>query len=95
LNNPNGQTEEPRGMNLLTKFQSDPTVDETEAAIRKFPSSKETLKTLLQCEMNFSLLKQLLRDPNGPIEVTQIMNLMTKFQSDPTVNKGLVVAGSF
>jgi len=39
-------------MNLLTKIQPDPTVDETAAAIRKFPSSKEILKTLLQCEMN-------------------------------------------
>jgi len=67
LNNPNSQTEEPRGMNLLTKFQPDPTVDKTEAAIRKFPSSKEMLKMLLQCEMNLSLLKQLLQDPNGQI----------------------------
>jgi len=33
MNNPNGQTEEPQGMNLLTKFQPDPTVDETAAAI--------------------------------------------------------------
>ena len=44
LNNLNGQTEEPRGINLLTKFQPDPTVDETAAAIWKFPFSKETLK---------------------------------------------------
>jgi len=74
-------------MNLLKKFQPDPTVDETAAAIRKFPSSKETLKTLLQCEMNFSLLKQLLQDPNGPIEVTQSMNLLKRFHLDPTVKK--------
>jgi len=80
LNNPNGPTEEPRGMNLLTKFQPDPTVEEIAAAIRKFPSSKETLKTLLQCEMNFSLLKQLLQDPNGQIEVTQSMNLFSPIQ---------------
>jgi len=95
LNNPNGPFEEPRGMNVLTKVQPDPTVDETEVAIRKFPSSKETLKTLLQCEMNFSLLQQLLQYPNGQIQVTQIMNLLTKFQLDPTVNKVLGVAGSF
>jgi len=82
-------------MNLLTKCQFDPTVDETAEAIRKFPSSKETLKTLLQCEMNFSLIKQLLQDPNGKIEVTQSKNLLTKFQPNPTVNKGSVVAGSF
>ena len=44
LHNPNGQTKEPGGMNLLTKFQPDPTVDETKAAIWKLPFSKETLK---------------------------------------------------
>jgi len=82
-------------MNLLTKFQPDPTVDKIAAAIQKFPSSKETLKTLLQCEMNFSLLKQRLQDPNSQIEVTQNMNLWTKFQTDPTVNKASVVARSF
>jgi len=43
------------------------------------------LKTLLQCETNFSLLKQLLKDPNGQIEVPQGMNLLTKLQLDPTV----------
>jgi len=82
-------------MNQLTKFQLDPTVDETAARFRKFPSSKETLKTLLQCEINFSLLKQLLQDLNGPIEVTQSMNLLTKFQPDPTGNKGSMMVGSF
>jgi len=55
----------------MTKFQSNPTVDKTVATIRKFSSSIETLKMLLQCEMNFSLLKQLLRDSNGQIELTQ------------------------
>jgi len=82
-------------MNVLTKFQPNSTVDETAVAIRKFPSSKETLKTLLQCEMNFSLLQQLLLDPNSQIKVTQSMNRLTKFQLDPTVNKALGVAGSF
>jgi len=81
-------------MNLLTKFQPDPTVDETEAAIRKFPYSIEMLRTLLQCEMNFSLLKQLIQDPNGEIEVTQSMNRLTKFQPNPTVKKALVAARS-
>jgi len=44
--------------------------------------------------MNFSLLKQLLQDSNGQIEVTQSMNLLTKFQLDPTVNKASVAAES-
>ena len=91
LNNPNGLIEAPRSMNLLKKFQLNPTVDET---IWKVSSSIETLRMLLQCEMNFSLLKQLLQDPNGLIEFTQSMNLMTKFQPDSMVNKALVVAGS-
>jgi len=69
-------------------------VDDTAEAIQKFPSSKETLKTLLQCEMNFSMLQQLLQDPNGQIKVTQSMNLLTKFSLDPTVNKVSVVTGS-
>jgi len=44
-------------MNLLTKFQPDLTVEETEAAIRKFSSSLETLRMLLQ------LLKKFQPDP--------------------------------
>jgi len=94
LNNPNGPIKAPQGMNLLTKFQPDPTVDDTAAAIRKYSSSIETLKTLLQCEMNISLSKQLLKDPNGKIEVTQSMNLLTKFQPDLMVNKVLGVVES-
>jgi len=81
-------------MNQLTKFHPDPTVDETAAAIRKFMFAIETLRMLLQNEMNFSLLKQLLQDPNGHIEFTQSMNLLTKFQPDPTMNKASVAAGS-
>jgi len=94
LNNLNGPIKAPQGMNLLTKFQPDPTVDDTAAAIRKYSSSIETLKTLLQCEMNISLSKQLLKDPNGKIEVTQSMNLLTKFQPDLMVNKVLGVVES-
>jgi len=71
----------------MTKFQPTLTVEETEAAIRKYSSSIETLKMLLQCEINVSLLKQLLKDPNSQIEVTQSMNLLKKFQPNPTVNK--------
>jgi len=87
LNNPNGPIKTSRGLNLLTKVPPDPTVDETAAAIRKFSSSLETLRTLPQCEMNFSLFKQLLQDLNGPIEFTRSLNLLTKFQLNPTVNK--------
>jgi len=94
LINPNGPIESQQGMNLLKKFQPDPTVDETAATIRKFSSSLETLRALLQCEMNSSLLKQLFQDPNGQTEFTQSMNLLTKFQLDPTVNKASVAAGS-
>jgi len=56
-------------------------VDETETTIRKVSSSIETLRTLLQCEMNFSLLKQLPQDSNGQIEVTQSMNVLKKKSS--------------
>jgi len=69
-------------------------VDKTATAIQKFSFSIETLKTLLQCEMNFSLLKQLLQDPNDQIKVTQSMNQLTKFHHIPTVNKASVAAGS-
>jgi len=72
LNNPNGPIEAPQGMNLLKKFQPDATVNETEAAIQNFSSSIETLKTLLQCKMNFSLIKQLLQDLNDQIEVNKV-----------------------
>jgi len=47
----------PRDMNMLTKLQPNPTVDKTAATIQKISSSIETLRTLLQREMNFSLLK--------------------------------------
>jgi len=89
LNNPNGPIEAPQVMNLLTKFQPDPTVEETEATI--LSSSIETLRTLLQCEMNLCLLKQLLQNPNGQIEVTQSINVLKKFQPDPMVNKASMV----
>ena len=49
---------------------------------------------LLQCKTNFSLLKQLLKDLNGQIEVPQGMNLLTKFQLDPTVNEASATAES-
>jgi len=88
----NNSVEAPWGMNLLTKFQHDQTVDETAAAIRRFSSS---IETLMKYEINFSLFKQLLQDPNSQIEVTQSMNLLTKFQPDPMVNKASVAAGSF
>jgi len=64
LNNPNGPIKAPRVMNLLTKFQLDPTIDEAVVAIRKYLPSIEMLKTLQQCEMNFSLLKQRSRQSN-------------------------------
>ena len=81
-------------MNLLSKFQPDPTVDETEAAIRKFSFSRNSQKTLLQCETDFSLLKQLLKDPNGQIVLPHVVNLLSKFQPDPTVNKAAAAVGS-
>ena len=34
------------------------------------------------------------QDPNGQIEVTQSINLLAKFQPDPTVNKASVGVGS-
>ena len=95
LNNPNGQTEEPRGMNLLTKYQPDPTVDEAAAAIRKFSFSRKTQKTLLRCETDFSLLGHLLQDPNGQIVFPHVVNLLSKFQRDPTVKQSAAVVGSF
>ena len=55
---------------------------------------KKILKTLLQCETNFSLLKQILQDPNGQIEVPQDMKLLTKFQYDPTAKEATTVAES-
>ena len=58
-------------------------------------SQKKRWKMLLQCEINFSLLKHLLQDPNGQIEVTHSIHLLTKFQPDPTVNKSAAVVGSF
>jgi len=66
-------------MNLLTKFQPDPTVNEATTTIRKVFNLKKTLKTLLQCEKNFSLLKQILKALNGQIDVPQVMNLLKNF----------------
>ena len=47
-------------------------------------------KTLLWNETDFSLLNQLLKDPNGQIVVPHVVNLLSKFQPDPTVNKAVV-----
>jgi len=81
-------------MNLLTKCKPDPTVDKAATTIQKQFVLKKMLKTLLQCETNFSLLKQLLKDLNGQIEVPQVMNLVTKFHPDPMMDRASVVAGS-
>jgi len=54
---------------------------------KNFPSSK----TLLRCETNFSLLKQLLKDLNSHIEGPQVMTLLKKSQFDPTVDEASAV----
>jgi len=77
-------------MNLLSKFQPDPTVHEVATAIRKLSFLRKMQKTLLWNETDFSLLNQLLKDPNGQIVVPHVVNLLSKFQPDPTVNKAVV-----
>lgn len=47
----------------------------------------ENQKLLLLYEANISLLRQLLNDPTVQIEEPRGANLLTKFQSDPTVNE--------